>query len=536
MFPPITRHHIVIVCIISILIGFYYTCSIFPLCSDDFAYCNIYRTSTRVENVGDIITSQITHWKTWGGRFIAHSLAQYFLLFDKAFFNIANTACYAICTLLITLLVSPRFSYSNWLVVLLSFWFMMPHPGSSIFWLTGSCNYLWSALFCSAYLYLIFSQKEKLLLYSSVLAIPAGNSHEGIALGVILASIVFFLFHRPKARLYYISFTLFCVGFLLNALAPGNFTRLSVIGSNTFSISDYMSRFFNILTRNFYTKYYYNHDVGIFLFPCIYIFLGILLIYCLIRFRKHKTYHAYFSKIVGFFLGASVTLALCVYTKTIYPRALFGFCFFMYLALMYVIFSIKFKPIRLTLIGIISIWFFVELPKALNNVSNLSKTVEYIISNVPSNSIIKEPAYFRKNMRGLEYSRYMETYGIGANVLTNGGLSKYYYGKDAVSFSLIPPEYYNSIMEFLPQIKHLKQNEHIFIKNDSSICYCLGNRPKKVYTKKAPEDSPRKVNKIIYTEKKYYAICDIKNSIIVGATYGDGSSIENIVTKEPITK
>lgn len=127
----------------------------------------------------------------------------------------------------------------------------------------------------------------------------------------------------------------------------------------------------------------------------------------------------------------------------------------------------------------------------------------------------------------------MERYGIEANVLTNGALTKYYKGQP---FSLIPSEYYDSIMDALPQIKRSKPHEYVFIKNNSAICYCVGNRPKKVYTKKDSKDSERKVDKIIFTEKKYYAICDIKNSVIIGVTYGDGSTMENIVTKEPITK
>ena len=47
-----------------------------PLISDDFAYLFIYGENVRVTSVGDIIQSQINHYYQWGGRSIAHFIAQ----------------------------------------------------------------------------------------------------------------------------------------------------------------------------------------------------------------------------------------------------------------------------------------------------------------------------------------------------------------------------------------------------------------------------------------------------------------------------
>ena len=72
-----------------------------PLIMDDFSYA--FGTTGRVQNLKDIFDFQIWYYLHWGGRNVAHTLAQFFLMNNKLLFNIMNSAIY---TLLIYLTAS----------------------------------------------------------------------------------------------------------------------------------------------------------------------------------------------------------------------------------------------------------------------------------------------------------------------------------------------------------------------------------------------------------------------------------------------
>jgi len=88
------------VALIAVIVIFHTLSTIFPLCSDDFSYSYVCGGEERVEGVVEIIRSQCHHYCVWGGRFFVHCIAQFFLMFDKAVFNIANTLCYILRKLL----------------------------------------------------------------------------------------------------------------------------------------------------------------------------------------------------------------------------------------------------------------------------------------------------------------------------------------------------------------------------------------------------------------------------------------------------
>ena len=49
-----------------------------PLSGDDLDYQYIFWTDRLVENVHDIVISQIRHWEIWGGRSVVHFIDQFF--------------------------------------------------------------------------------------------------------------------------------------------------------------------------------------------------------------------------------------------------------------------------------------------------------------------------------------------------------------------------------------------------------------------------------------------------------------------------
>ena len=67
---------------------------------DDYVYSFVWtgqsiyeplpHNASRVESWQDLFNSQWSHYFTWGGRTVAHVLAQFFLWKGKALFNFAN--------------------------------------------------------------------------------------------------------------------------------------------------------------------------------------------------------------------------------------------------------------------------------------------------------------------------------------------------------------------------------------------------------------------------------------------------------------
>lgn len=372
---------------------------------------------------------------------MAHAIAQTFLMFDKVWFNIANTICYGLCTLLISLFVGNRFSLSSWVVVLLSFWLIMPHPGSSIFWLTGSCNYLWSACLCIAYMHLLFTDNVKRQYFSLILAIPAGNSHEGIALGVFVCTCMYAILTKKRNFLFIISATIFLVGLLSNCIAPGNFVRLD--GKN---VADSFSFF--TFAKSCVGEFIYAvreaKDLGL-------SFCGGAFVISIIWIAKHLYLHVRSGqklqyKVVSLLPSVAVTFALCVYTNSVYPRALFGFCFFAYVALYGLISKLEYKHINLTLIVFAFILSGVEITKMIQSVSELRNFISYVSSEAKEKNIILSTLNWQK----AKQSRYIERYGMGDCCISNRAFEKYHR---ILPFSVFDGEVYKELIPHLSDFK-----------------------------------------------------------------------------------
>ena len=68
-----------------------------PLIADDYSY-SLTKSGERINSLMDILKYQWTQYFNWGGRTIAHIIAQTFLMFPKWIFSIANTIVYIIFT------------------------------------------------------------------------------------------------------------------------------------------------------------------------------------------------------------------------------------------------------------------------------------------------------------------------------------------------------------------------------------------------------------------------------------------------------
>ena len=233
----------------------YYLNYLFPISfGDDYLYSFIWQgeamttplndSAVRVSSFRDILVSQWSHYITWGGRTVAHVLAQFFLWKGKWVFNFFNSL---ISLLLIVEIycyihqgsVSLNFSAEKLWCILLALWIFTPGFAPVFLWLTGSCNYLWTNVILIAFLipyiqsyYDVFQKKESsnfLSFFMFVFGIVAGWTNENSVCWIIL-TLFFFIHNRnkiSKAEFWMISGLMgLLIGYAFLVLAPGNVARL----------------------------------------------------------------------------------------------------------------------------------------------------------------------------------------------------------------------------------------------------------------------------------------------------------------------
>ena len=190
----------------------------------------------RVRNVEELAESSYYHYMNANGRLFPHMTSQAFgALIGKPVFDVLNAIMFVLLVTVATMLVvGYRKDYWKWwVVVLFGLWLAMPESNTGFFLMTYALNYLWSSVFCLAFLWVyIHADSWKtnpfVLLLGCLFAFGAGWSHEGVAIG-IAASIAFdnlwdMMHHRVNCQkmLWAICF---CVGAAFLCLSPGNFTR-----------------------------------------------------------------------------------------------------------------------------------------------------------------------------------------------------------------------------------------------------------------------------------------------------------------------
>ena len=209
----------------------------------------------------DIFDYQVWHYFNWGGRTVAHTLAQILLVFPKAVFNILNSFIYTALIYLIYLhgCFNKDNEDNSYMLLLIHFilWFIIPVFGQSFIWLVGSCNYLWTTVIILYFLWLYrrntLSEKWYNLLFMFILGLLAGWTNENTSAGLI-AILVFSLiinkvetkkFELSKTRLFGIIGTL--AGFIIMICAPGNYIRSAEFKDDTFIIIKIIKRTLDIL-------------------------------------------------------------------------------------------------------------------------------------------------------------------------------------------------------------------------------------------------------------------------------------------------
>ena len=232
-----------------------------PLFSDDYAYAFIWDGTNggnllarpgaleRVSSFGDIFVSQWSHYFTWGGRVVAHTLVQFFLWQGKGLFNVCNTLIFLLTIVLIIWLGTGRLyrrplplKYVAWVFACL--WLCNLAFADTCLWLTAACNYLWMGslqlLFLLPYSQAYFGNPAgKLEQYPILgrvgmllLGILAGWTNENAGLVTISAAAMLSWRIRSEGRLkrwMLLGLGGAALGYALMMAAPGNFARAAIL-------------------------------------------------------------------------------------------------------------------------------------------------------------------------------------------------------------------------------------------------------------------------------------------------------------------
>lgn len=216
-----------------------------PYLADDFRYMFHVGTGQRITGLGDLISSQVVHYFQWGGRSVAHTLAQVFLaLPSKWVFDVCSAGVFtALILLLYKHSVGDKGQFSPLLLIFPPLlWFTLPVGlfGQCLLWLTGACNYLWTGLVLLAFMlpYRRITDPQNSLSGTHVgikaagmllLGLIAGWCNENTSGAAILFAMGCLLWRWWKKKTVPV-WSLFglagsVTGFLFLILAPGNYVR-----------------------------------------------------------------------------------------------------------------------------------------------------------------------------------------------------------------------------------------------------------------------------------------------------------------------
>lgn len=324
-----------------------------PLIADDYGYS--FGVNGRLHSFIDVIEKQIQHYFTWGGRSVAHTIAQTFLLFPKILFSIANSCVYLLLIWLIYLNIKGINKKEYPIILLLihlCLWFVVPAFGQDCLWLIGSCNYLWTTTIILLFLYLFRTSKRNDNLFKSIgfllLGIIAGWTNENTAFGLIVATVGILLIskfeYKEKITKWKISGLVgTIVGFVILIIAPGNYVRNSLVNDNTFIVVKLIGRILNDTVSMINV-----------LKPLFILMIVLFTIYIYYKKKIDKYFYVFFS-------ASILSVYAMVLSPTFPERAWFGIVVFMVISvfnLLINIVSMK-KVIKYILVDSVIILFII---------------------------------------------------------------------------------------------------------------------------------------------------------------------------------
>ena len=257
---------------ISILV-MYLTHRRVPFMMDDLWYSTMLSEDTPIRTFGDIVKSQIWHYKNWGGRSMTHGILQLTLLTGEQVADILNIIFTLLLAGSICLVARQRhlgafFGATAMVLGLNANWKM------SMFWQAGAANYLYITVFILLFVFCYLREVGEdttvsllpgIVFWILPLGILAGWSNENMGPAVWLLSVAVILTTaKKKSRIP----CWMLVGSIMVIVAPGNFVRSSQAPD----------REYGFLWRLFMRCYAEGKATMEYLFPTLLVLAAVLLV------------------------------------------------------------------------------------------------------------------------------------------------------------------------------------------------------------------------------------------------------------------
>lgn len=208
---------------------------------------DVYYHSFLKHGISHFILKNVEHYQNTNGRLFVHLLAEILLCFGNGLFAVINTGmvlgfAVAACKCFeFSLRASRKESCLAIAAMILFLILCLPTEitRESLYWITGSMNYMLPAFMAIIMYYLlkknIDGSKNTAALF--LISFLAGATTEqggfvAVALSALLIFATLFYDKKPPRKLYCFSVLFAVAGFLSVVLAPGTFTRISLSGVN----------------------------------------------------------------------------------------------------------------------------------------------------------------------------------------------------------------------------------------------------------------------------------------------------------------
>ena len=264
---------------ISILV-MYLTHRRVPFMMDDIWYSTMLSEDTPIRTFGDIVKSQIWHYKNWGGRSMTHGILQLTLLTGEQVADILNIIFTLLLAGSICLVARQRhlgafFGATAMVLGLNANWKM------SMFWQAGAANYLYITVFILLFVFCYLREVGEdttvsplpgIVFWILPLGILAGWSNENMGPAVWLLSVAVILTTaKKKSRIpcwMLVGSVSALLGSIMVIVAPGNFVRSSQAPD----------REYGFLWRLFMRCYAEGKAAMEYLFPTLLVLAAVLLV------------------------------------------------------------------------------------------------------------------------------------------------------------------------------------------------------------------------------------------------------------------
>ena len=264
---------------ISILV-MYLTHRRVPFMMDDIWYSTMLSEDTPIRTLGDIVKSQIWHYKNWGGRSMTHGILQLTLLTGEQVADILNIIFTLLLAGSICLVARQRhlgafFGATAMVLGLNANWKM------SMFWQAGAANYLYITVFILLFVFCYLREVGEdttvsplpgIVFWILPLGILAGWSNENMGPAVWLLSVAVILTTaKKKSRIpcwMLVGSVSALLGSIMVIVAPGNFVRSSQAPD----------REYGFLWRLFMRCYAEGKATMEYLFPTLLVLAAVLLV------------------------------------------------------------------------------------------------------------------------------------------------------------------------------------------------------------------------------------------------------------------